>query len=196
MDRTDIIQEEIWQRATDSLRVQIRRPRRVPDAEDSLEFHAARLLLLLNHAGGKTRKIDGRVKLAKMDFLIRYPTYLVEAARIKKVDTDVKPVGRPESRMIRYKYGPWDEKYYDVFAFLVSKDLIRIEKSKTKGDSFQLTEKGIAAVEELTGPEFDEIVSRCDLVHRLFGSVSGNTIKDFIYHYFTGVVDRPLGAEI
>jgi hypothetical protein len=190
-------EQDIWKQVPDTLQVHIRRPYLVPDADDSLEFHAARLLLLIHYAGApRAKRIVGRTKLAKMDFLVRYPTYLVEAARIKGVQTDIQPIARPESRMIRYKYGPWDDKYYDVFAFLVAKDFVEIRPGKTKGDIFQLTAKGKAAVEELEGPEFDEIVERCKLVRKLFGKVSGSTIKNFIYRYFTEVIDRPLGAEI
>src|SRR5215217_7764669 len=103
--------EAFWEEAVDLLEVRIRRPSQVPEADDSLEFHAARILLLIYYAGDrKTREIQGRTKLAKMDFLVRYPTYLAEAARIKGVNTDIRPGIRPESRMIRYKYGPWDER--------------------------------------------------------------------------------------
>lgn len=190
-------EQGIWKQVPDTLQIHIRRPSLVPDADDSLEFHAARLLLLIYHAGApRAKRIVGRTKLAKMDFLVRYPTYLVEAARIKGAQTDIRPIARPESRMIRYKYGPWDERYYDVFAFLVAKDFVEIRPTKAKGDSFQLTEKGKAAVEELEGPEFDEIVERCKLVRKLFGRVSGSTIKNFIYRYFTEAIDKPLGAEI
>lgn len=187
----------IWDQAPDTLQVTIRRPRPIPEADDSLEFHAARLLLLIYYAGGaKTRRIEGRTKLAKMDFLVRYPTYLVEAARIKGVPSTITSATRPESRMIRYKYGPWDDKYYDIFAFLVAKDFVEIRPSKTKGDVFQLTDKGEQVVQELNSPEFEAIIERCKLVWVLFGKVAGSTIKDFIYRYFTEVIDRPLGAEI
>ena len=188
---------DIWAQVPDTLIVRIRHPRILPDAEDSLTFHAARLLILLNFSGDpKTKSIEGRTKLAKMDFLIRYPTYLAEAARLKNVKTTITPSIKPESRMIRYKYGPWDERYYDIFAYLVAKDLVEITPSKTKGDIFKLTRKGEAAVDELTGSEFEELITRCQLVYKLFGKSTGTTIKRFIYHYFTDIIDKPLGAEI
>jgi hypothetical protein len=175
----------------------IRRPKPVPDVDESLEFHAARLLLLIYYIGGAKRKqIEGRTKLAKLDFLVRYPTYLLEAARIKGVQTDIVPTAAPESPMIRYKYGPWDTRYYDVLALMVAKDLLEIESHAGKGDIFCLTGTGEAAVRELQGPEFEEIAKRCKLAAKLFGHVAGSTIKDFIYRYFTEVLDRPLGAEI
>ena len=188
---------DIWGQVPDTLEVRIRHPRTLPDAEDSLPYHAARLLILIYFSGDpKTKSIEGRTKLAKMDFLIRYPTYLAEAARLKNVKTTVTPSIMPESRMIRYKYGPWDERYYNIFAFLVAKDLVEILPNKTNGDIFQLTKKGEGAVEELIGPEFEELITRCQLVYRLFGKSSGATIKRFIYHYFTDIIDKPLGEEI
>lgn len=199
--------KDIWDEAPPNLTIKIRHPRPAPAPDDSLEFHASRLLFLLYYAGGRAKQIEGRTKLAKMDFLIRYPTYLVEATKIinqqksgqsswKPAVADIAPVARPESRMIRFKYGPWDPRYYDIFSYLVAKDFILIQPSKTKGDVFQLTDKGIGAVKELEGPEFEEMVKRCKLVYKLFGHSAGNTIKQFIYNYFTEVVDKPLGAEI
>ncbi len=190
------LKQSLWEQAPSTLWVKIRKPRSIPEGDDSLEFHAARLLLLLYHSRGRTKKIEGRTKLAKMDFLVRYPTYLVEAARIKKVQTDIRISVKAESRMIRYKYGPWDIKYYDIFAYISAKGFVKIEPNKSKGDVFYLTEKGELAASELQGPEFEEINDRCSLVHELFGNSSGSTIKDFIYSYFTNVVDRPIGAEI
>jgi hypothetical protein len=197
MTNAQELERGIWEEAPETLQVHIQRPEFIPDADDSLEFHAARLLLLIYYAGApRAKRIVGRTKLAKMDFLIRYPTYLIEAARIKKVHTNIRPVARPESRMIRYKYGPWDERYYDIFAYLVAKDFVEIRPRKSQGDIFQLTEKGKTAAEELEGPEFDEIVERCKLTRELFGKVAGSTIKNFIYRYFTDILDKPLGAEI
>jgi hypothetical protein len=191
------LEESLWELAPDTLQVRIRRPQPSPEADDSLEFHAARLLLLIYHAGGpKKKRIDGRTKLAKMDFLIRYPTYLVKAAQIKGVLSNLRPIARPESRMIRFKYGPWDANYYNIFAYLIAKDFIDIHPNKRKGDVFQLTDKGIAAALELEGLEFGDLIERCKLVYELFGSVSGTAIKDFIYLHFPEIVGRPLGAEI
>ena len=175
--------------------IEIRQPRATPQSYDSLEFHAARLLLLVAHAGGRSRRIEGRTKLAKLDFLIRYPAYLVEAARLLGENAGISTVARPESPMIRYKFGPWDDRYYNIFAYLVAKDLIRIEATR-KGDAFTLTERGKAAVDDLDGLEYDQIVDRCRLAFKLFGQHNGTYIKDFIYRHFAQVIDRPLGARI
>jgi hypothetical protein len=175
--------------------VETRQPQPVPFGEESLEFHAARLLFLLRFAGGTKHRITGRTKIAKLDFFVRYPTYLVKAARLKQIDTNVVAEGRPESAMIRYKYGPWDDKYYNIFALLVARGFVQIYPSD-KGDVFELTDRGRIAVEELNSVDFEEIVQRCQLVSKLFGTQPGTIIKEFIYENFPEIVAKSLGTEI
>lgn len=176
------------------LKINIRRPAKTLLAEESIELHAARLLLLLNYAGIKG-KIVSRTKIAKMDFFVRYPVYLKKAAAIHNVSIENEVDIRPESPMIRYKYGPWDSKYYNIFALLVAKGLITILPSKN-GDVFELTDRGRYAVNELETVEFDNIIERCKIVSNLFRNKTGSAIKDFIYEYFPEVTSRSLGEEI
>ena len=48
-------------------------------ADDIVEFHAARLMLLM-HVCGVSGRIDGLTKMAKLDFFARYPDFF-EVAR-------------------------------------------------------------------------------------------------------------------
>ncbi len=176
----------------EDLVVETNRPRYYPTAEDSLEFHAARILLLLRYAGGRNAKISGRLKLAKLDFFVRYPSYLAKALENDVISS--KSVD-PESPMIRYKYGPWDTKYYDVFALLVAKGLVLIWATKN-GDEFMLTQRGEEAVKELLGPDFEEIINRCRLVYQKFRDFSGNQLKEYIYKNFPEIVAKPINSEI
>lgn len=176
------------------LNINIRLPVRTPNTEESLELHAARLLLLLNYAGIKG-KIVSRTKIAKMDFFVRYPAYLKKAAAINNISVNDEVNIKPDSPMIRYKYGPWDSKYYNVFALLIAKGLITILPSKN-GDVFELTDRGRYAVHELDNVEFENIIKRCELVSQLFRNKTGTAIKDFIYQYFPEVTSRSLGEEI
>jgi hypothetical protein len=177
------------------LMIDIKTPRHIPFGDESLEFHAARLLLILRYVGGREFKLTGRTKLAKLDFFVRYPSYLIKAATLLGTTTDLAPEVRAESPMIRYKYGPWDARFYDVFALLVGKQLMDVIPTES-GDTFRLTDRGRAATEELEGPEFQEIIERIRLVNRLFGGKSGAWIKNFIYEKFPEIVARPLGEEI
>lgn len=52
------------------------------EIEHSDDFHVARLILLLKAAAGRNdRPVEGIMKLAKMDFLLRYPNCLVRALK-------------------------------------------------------------------------------------------------------------------
>lgn len=176
----------------EDLVIETNQPRYYPTADDSIEFHAARLLLLLKHAGGRKAKIVGRLRLAKLDFFVRYPVYLSKA-----LGSDAKTVTiiQPESPMIRYKYGPWDKKYYDVFAFLVAKGLVTISPTQS-GDEFALTSRGQDAINELQGPDFEDIVERCKVVYQRFKDFSGTQLKSYIYKNFPEIVSQPLSSEI
>ncbi|MEI2607641.1 MAG: hypothetical protein V9G20_03300 [Candidatus Promineifilaceae bacterium] len=146
---------------------------------------------MLKYIGIKGR-ITGRTKIAKLDFFVRYPSYLAKAQ-----GTESQPLSKlpPESPMIRYKYGPWDTKYYDVFATLVARGLLNIYPSE-KGDVFELTERGEYAVQELELPEFDDIIQRCIVVAKLFKNKPGSALKKYIYDNYPEIVALQVGEEI
>jgi hypothetical protein len=171
-------------------------------AEDVVEFHAARLLLLLNVCGVRGR-IDGLTKVAKLDFFTRYPDFF-EAARTTLVPTKAADTPDPpesseaiESAMVRHHYGPWDKRYYHVFAYLEAKELITIAK---EGRTYRiaLTDLGRDRAIALAGRQsFAPIVERLREVKRTFGSKSGTFLKDQIYRLFDAEVrGRPLGEVI
>ena len=90
-------------------------------ADDIIEFHVARLLLLMSICGTAGR-IDGLTKLAKLDFFARYPDFFRTALAATQSETVEKfPTQRDrsvESAMVRHHYGPWDKRYYQVLAVL------------------------------------------------------------------------------
>ena len=74
----------------------------------------ARLLLLIDAFTGPNRTLQGRVKLAKLDFLLRYPQFARRAlAERNRAVGDEPEVDEDniEGRMVRYRYGPWDPAY-------------------------------------------------------------------------------------
>src|ERR687890_441277 len=85
-------------------------------ADDLTEFRAARLLLLLNECGLKGQ-IEGLTKLAKLDFFVRYPSFFTQAC-IEQGKPFFPVTEAVESPMVRYYYGPWDHRYYQVLAYL------------------------------------------------------------------------------
>lgn len=179
--------------------------------EENLAYHAARLLLLILLCGkprsGSTAilpAIEGRTLLAKLDFFIRYPIYLKQAAEILKREFSDKDFGLTpddevrsvESRMVRYLYGPWDHIYYSALAYLIGKQLITIE-IKRGTETFRLTPKGKDVATELAqDPAYIDLARRADTTYHLFNKYTGNGLKDFIYTHFPEVVSRKLGATI
>lgn len=179
------------------------RPVSLPlSADDIVEFHAARLVLLLNTCGVSGR-IDGLTKMAKLDFFARYPEFF-EAARLATPPTDIRetrrrtaPDAAVESAMVRHHYGPWDKRYYHVLAHLEAKRLITVTK---QGNSYRiaLTDIGRERAKLLaTRPSFTPIVERMREIKKAFGTKSGTFLKDLIYRLFdTEVGQRPLGQII
>lgn len=174
------------------------------EPDDSIEFHAGRLLMLLMFCGldlpGK-RAIRGRTKLAKLDFLLRYPSYLYRALESHGRNDLAKlfeesEIHSIEASMIRYKYGPWDSRYYDVFAYLSAKGLLEVVP-KAGVDLFILTEQGESAVTALLqDTAFQKLKDRCMIVRKVFGRWSGETLKIFIYRSFPEIVQQSLGSTI
>ncbi|HEY9235233.1 MAG TPA: hypothetical protein VIP08_09390 [Phenylobacterium sp.] len=167
-------------------------------ADDILEFHAARLLLLM-HVCGTSGRIDGLTKMAKLDFFTRYPDFF-EVARAAIEPGDAAPPGvddAVESSMVRHHYGPWDKRYYQVLGALEAKQLITVTKHK---QSFQigLSPLGKERAKVLAArPSFQDLIARQREVKKVFGSKSGTFLKDLIYRLFDKEVGkRTLGQVI
>jgi len=171
-------------------------------ADEIVEFHAARLLLLLNVCG-ISGHIDGLTKMAKLDFFVRYPDFFeVARAAVGPLEVANAPdLPRSdeaiESAMVRHHYGPWDKRYYHVLAHLEAKQLIAVTK---EGRSYRivLTELGRERARTIAArPSFAPLVERMREVKRAFGSKSGNFLKDLIYRLFDAeVAQRSLGEVI
>jgi hypothetical protein len=179
------------------------RPMSLPlSADDIVEFHAARLLLLV-HVCGVSGRIDGLTKMAKLDFFARYPDFF-EAARLaispsnhNRTEAGDDSDQSVESAMVRHHYGPWDKRYYHVLAALESKQLINVSK---EGNSYRiaLTELGQQRAKILTTkPSFGPLVTRMREVKKTFGGKSGAALKNLIYQLFDEEVgQRPMGERI
>lgn len=164
-------------------------------ADDVLEFHAARLLLLLKHSG-IGNKIDGLTKLAKLDFFVRYPQFFEAVCR--KIG---KPVQAPkrdvESSMVRFHYGPWDKRYYHLLSYLEAKGLLAVESDGNKF-VFRLTPGGKQVADSLDqSGNFTDLTAQMKAVKEVFGKRSGSTLRDLIYQTFEEeVASRPLDEVI
>lgn len=174
------------------------RPASLPlTADDIVEFHAARLLLLILLCGVAGR-IDGLTKMAKLDFFSRYPGFFEAAAKGQGKETPISaPTKAVESAMVRHHYGPWDKRYYHVLAHLEAKQLIRVAKVK-KAYVISLTDLGKERAQRLAEKaSFETLVARMREIKKVFGSRTGSSLKNMIYNMFDEEVGRrPLGETI
>lgn len=191
---------------TDSIEIATNRPPiELFSIDESMAFHASRLALLIHHAGihGKDQCIDGRTKLAKLDFFVRYPVFLARAISIagtselkQSAEEHLGIELQAESHMIRYRYGPWDHRYYNILAYMFAKQLISSNRANGV-DNFRLEDNGTRLVQTLLTQEaWTEISIRCSLVGRLFAIRSGTYIKEFVYRHFPEVVHTTYSSKI
>ncbi|MEV1008361.1 hypothetical protein [Streptomyces sp. NPDC049881] len=165
-----------------------------------IHYHEARILLLISQFTTPKGGLDGLTKLAKLDFLLRYPAML---ERLLPGGEASWPVGAAptsperlavESRMIRYKYGPWDQRYYSVLGSLAARSLIVYSNSARA--EFRATPQGASAASSLAAtPEWAVVASRIKLLKRHFNK-SGSALKKIIYDRLPDAVDRPWRTEI
>lgn len=177
---------------------------RLLDAASQVEqdpnLHMARLLLLLN-ARANHKPVEGIMKLAKLDFLLRYPVGLERALKRVKRDAaaaNIKGYERSsvESRMIRFKYGPWDGRYRQWLGLLVAKGLA---STYLQGRTVmvELTPAGREAAQQLaTLEEFQDTAARSTLIQKQFGGMSATRIKEFVYETFPELMQMKWGEEI
>ncbi|WP_237747089.1 hypothetical protein [Micromonospora lupini] len=166
--------------------------------DTGLDYHAARILLLVAAFSYQKRKgIDGLTKLAKLDFLLRYPVMMERLALVESNETPPDHLRATdeerlavESRMIRYKFGPWDDRYYPILGMLIGTDLVRSSGGKGRL-RMSVTGDGKRAASQLAAlPTWRLTAARCEYIATNFNT-TGNRLKDLIYENLPDVVDRP-----
>jgi len=155
--------------------------------------HLARILVLLK---AFTRldapAIEGITKLAKLDFLLRYPSCLETALAARGVPAKNIPVDdferlTIEARMIRYRFGPWDHRYRRFLNILVARRLIMV---RTDGRTIQidLTSDGNSLSEDLIKSEgFSRVFERAALLRKHL-DLKARALMEFIYAQFPELV--------
>ena len=165
----------------------------VADLDQSPELHAARLLVLLDAFREDDRgAIEGLTKLAKLDFLLRYPVMLERALQakghsIREVQLESHERYSVESEMIRYRFGPWDHRYREFLNLLVAKGLVSIITEGRTVVIF-LTAQGRSLASQLAAQEkFEQYSRRAKLLKRYFDMTAVNLMR-FIYDTFPEIV--------
>lgn len=170
---------------------------------EDLAYHQARVLLLVKAVAadpGHARKLDGLTKLAKLDFLVRYPAL---ASTVLDNVSDSEPrmhlshdeVAAPtdvEDPMTRYKYGPWDDRYYPVVGALVSRGLLKYVRGRRGSVALAPTPAGKSLASELAQePLWQDVADRCAAIAEAAAGLTGNAIKQLIYERLADLMDRP-----
>jgi hypothetical protein len=170
---------------------------------DDLAYHQARVLLLVNAVAaepGHSRKLDGLTKLAKLDFLVRYPALASavldglpdDDTRMHLTNDDVAAPTEAEDPMTRYKYGPWDDRYYPVVGALISRGLLRYTRARKGSVALAPTPTGRKFAESLmSDPLWRETADRCGAIAEASAGLTGNALKERIYDRLADLMDRP-----
>jgi hypothetical protein len=174
----------------------------VANLDQSLELHAARLLLLLDAfaEGDQSGAIEGLTKLAKLDFLLRYPVMLERALKAKgystrEVQLEDHEWHSVESEMVRYRFGPWDHRYREFLNVLVAKNLASVSVEGRKV-VIAPTEAGRDRARELSSNAlFAQYARRAKLLKRHFDLTATNLMR-FIYDTFPELVSLQSNAPI
>jgi hypothetical protein len=170
---------------------------------EDLAYHQARVLLLITATAaerGHARKLDGLTKLAKLDFLLRYPALATEVLdaldvndpRLHLAEEDVRDPTAVEAPMIRYKYGPWDDRYYAIIGALVGRGLLKYTKGRKGSVALVPTASGRQLAEQMAGTaEWSEIADRSRAIAEASSGLTGNALKDLIYQRLADLMDLP-----
>lgn len=157
-----------------------------------------RLLLLIDAFTTPKNNLDGRTKLAKLDFFLRYPNYLQRALDIRvgaEAAAEVTAENNIESTMVRYRYGPWDPAYFALLGRLVGRGLIKSVQA-SHGYGYRTTAKGVeVAADARDYRAWKDVHHRTRLLKRYFDR-SGTFLKDFIYKHFPEVSEAKIGEEL
>lgn len=174
----------------------------VADLDHSVELHVARLLLLLDAFAEDKQDgaIEGLTKLAKLDFLLRYPVMLERALEAKgrttrDVQLELHERQSVESKMVRYRFGPWDHRYRMFLNILAAKGLATVDIDGRKV-VITPTENGRRLAHQLASDTaFEPYARRAKILKRHFDIAATNLMR-FIYDTFPEIVSLRSNSAI
>ena len=172
------------------------------DLEKDENIHLGRLLILINVFGNENGlgEIEGLTKLAKLDFLLRYPVYLEKALNesgkgMKKAEPKDYERQSVEAKMVRFKYGPWDFRYRRFINILIGKKLVYM-RPQGRAYFLGITDEGRKASNELErDSNFEDLVTRAKAIKTHF-NLSGTWLMRFVYKTFPEIISLQYGREI
>jgi len=162
--------------------------------DETPELHAARLLVLIHSFAGEDgdEAIEGLTKLAKLDFLLRYPVMLQRALEARgRSSRDVGLVDHEqfsvETEMGRYRFGPWDHRYREILNTLIAKGLVTVTIEGRTVVIIQTPNGRRVAQQFAEDPQFEPYIRRSKLLKRHFDLQATNLMR-FIYDTFPEIV--------
>ena len=149
------------------------------------------------------RVFESEVKIQKIDFLLRYPSYfcfellqlhketnIPDESTVKTIIKNVFHNSEPELKtdeMRRFFYGAYEE-LDSIIAYLTAVDLVIFKSRKSVGllniqKQYYLTKLGIDRIEKglMAVPAARWYFDRCELILQYFGDLSGSQLKNRQY---------------
>lgn len=163
-------------------------------------------MLLIDGFTTQSASLEGRTKLAKLDFLLRYPKYMNRLLEIRAKERNealssdkvaLKPaeVNNIENKMVRYKFGPWDPSYFAILGGLVGKGLVEPISTK-RGVGYRATPAGQEVAKKLAQTDAWEAEANRVKLLKKYLNLTGNKLKEMIYEYVPEVSSAKWGTEL
>ncbi|MEX2120220.1 MAG: hypothetical protein WD847_11555 [Pirellulales bacterium] len=172
------------------------------DLEGNDDLHLGRLLVLLKAFSGRdgSDTVEGLTKLAKLDFLLRYPVFLERALPKRGANPASAHVQEHErksveSAMVRFRYGPWDFRYRRFLNLLVARGLATVTTER-RTIHIGLTAPGHTVADRLSQDDANQDVLRRAKLLKRYLDLSATKLMKFIYDTFPEIGTLRLGAEI
>ncbi|OZC63705.1 hypothetical protein CH306_26000 [Rhodococcus sp. 15-725-2-2b] len=94
--------------------------------------------------------------------------------------------------MTRYKYGPWDDRYYPIIGSLVGRGLLKYVRGRKGSVALTPTALGKKTALEMGSlPDWSLINDRCYAVADGAAGLNGSALKNLIYSNLPALMDRP-----
>lgn len=165
------------------------------------EVHLARIIILISaFTEHGERALNGITKLAKLDFLLRYPNALERALKVRNIGAKSLEIEdyeklAVEASMIRYRYGPWDHRYRRFLNILTAKKLTYVSYAG-RTINIHITSSGKSLAAELAElEEFGKINRRAKILAKHFDK-SPSWLTDFVYSTFPEITETDFNEDI
>lgn len=173
----------------------------VSSLDKNEDIHLARILVLLEaFQREEGPALVGITKLAKLDFLLRYPACFETAMIARNVSPKNLRVAEfehatIESSMVRYRYGPWDHRYRRFLNLLAARGLITLAVNG-RTVVIDLTNQGTKLAHRFSqAHEFEDVKFRAGML-RKYLDLGATRLMEFIYEEFPELNNMQLNEEI